>query len=145
MKLSKIILVFVVTLITVYEASCSSSVKPGDTFSGELKVYVIRSNGGKVVTNMPVADGVNSAIVYVLQLDEKVNICDYVESDELMYAPPAANSTDEIVIIMNDDNVDLRKYANRRVKVSGDIYFPVGGWRNYNGICLATESIRPTL
>lgn len=123
-------------------STTTTAIQAGRSVSleGELMMYVIDNCGNsKRVYDWVETDWTNEVLIYVLKLNAPTKIVFY-NYDETATPVRCEEVTNEVVIAANDGSV-LRRYANKKVEVTGVVEFRNAGWRNYNGFCFLTQSI----
>lgn len=113
------------------------------TFDGVLKMYLVDSDlNSRVVSDYRETDGMNNALTFVITLPNKINIVPYLEpgEDDLISSPYQS-----AVMVLPQFTYSSREfaaqYANKRVRVSGNLYAPGGGWRNSTDVVMQMHSI----
>ncbi len=120
----------------------SSYAKPA-TIEGVLKMYYIDVYGdGKVVNTYQETDWYNTYLAFVIEPSKPFDVRPYVSASELENVPPMQR---QFMIYPNFKNLTARafaqKYANKRVRVTGTLYVPGGGWRNMTEVVMDMTKI----
>lgn len=115
------------------------------TVDGVLKMYVYDQYNDrwkiKVATND--LDQIDDYVAFVVELDHSVDVSPYLEdSDRDMLDDWMQNA---IMLVFDGSKRKLAsRYAYKRVRVSGDIYVPMAGWRNKTSVVMNLNSIART-
>lgn len=115
------------------------------TIEGILKMYVYDPDNNrwkiKVATND--LDQIDDYVAFVVELDHYIDVFPYLENSEQDMLDDRMHNA--IMIVFDGSKRKLAsRYAYKRVRVSGDIYVPMAGWRNKTSVVMNLNSIART-
>lgn len=125
-----------------YSSACAQT--KDIVIEGTLRMYYLNDEGGcDVIPRYRIADGVNTYLAFVVELDKKINVSSYLDEGEKEWLDEPYHSTIMIMPKFNYLPKDFAaKYANKRVRAKGSLYVPGGGWRNATEVVMDLKEIK---
>lgn len=114
------------------------------TLQGELRMYSNRYGDLTRIHQWRETDGMSEVIGYILVLDKPVKVKYEPLVDEVYYNGPKTivEEITEIGVGINAD-INLRDFADKRVKITGHIQCYWAGWRTVSWCYIIANDITP--
>lgn len=110
------------------------------TLSGTLHLYLVTNYGEKMQeVDRYHETGEGSMIAFILKTDKKIDMTQYLDKEDVEALKDYAVTTlqSEFMIVPDWEVFEsfsykdfAAKYANKRIRVTGTLFFPMGGWQN---------------
>lgn len=121
------------------------------TLEGVLRMYLHDNTGeSKRIDEYQKTDGINETISFVLELDKEIDVFPYLDEDtksfvleEFQYdnhTGPIQKKDSFFMLVPDfvyDGEAFTKQFVNKKVRVTGSLYIPHGGWRNYTEIVMS--------
>lgn len=145
------------------------SKNPEVTIEGVLRMYLLNSFVGGSVTYYTDAEGNvinavgeentdnpycqkiyeyretdfdNTYLAFVVEVDNAINVTTYLEAGDDEFLDNSFQSAFMLVPQFQYNGKDFaEKYANKRVRATGTLYVPGGGWRNATAVVMSVRNI----
>ena len=116
----------------------------GAVIEGTLRMYYLNNEGDcDVISQYRKADGENTYLAFVVELDKKRNVSSLLDEREREWLDDPYHSAIMIVPNFKYQPKDFAaKYANKRVRAKGSLYVPGGGWRNATEVVMDLKEIK---
>ena len=110
------------------------------TLSGTLHLYLVTNYGEKMQeVDRYRETGEGSMIAFILKTDKKIDMTQYLDKEGIEALKDYAGTTlqSEFMIVPDWEVFEsfsykdfAAKYAHKRIRVTGTLFFPMGGWQN---------------
>ena len=110
------------------------------TIEGTLHMYLVTNYGEKMQeVDRYRKTGEGSMIAFILKTDDKIDMTQYLDQEDLKALKDYSGETwqSEFMVVPDWEvfesfsNEDFAaKYANKRVRFTGTMFFPMAGWQN---------------
>ena len=110
------------------------------TIEGTLHLYLVTNYGEKMQeVDRYRETGEGSMIAFILKTDKKIDMTQYLDKEGVEALKDYAGTTlqSEFMIVPDWEVFEsfsykdfAAKYANKRIRVTGTLFFPMGGWQN---------------
>lgn len=110
------------------------------TIEGTLHLYLVTNYGEKMQeVDRYRETGEGSMIAFILKTDKKIDMIQYLDKEGIEALKDYAGTTlqSEFMIVPDWEVFEsfsykdfAAKYANKRIRVTGTLFFPMGGWQN---------------
>lgn len=113
------------------------------TFEGVLKMYLVDNEGNtRVVSSYRQTDCKRICLAFVVELPRRINIVPYLDEGDDDFISDTYQSAIMVIPQFQYVGKDFAaKYANKRVRVSGNLYTPGAGWRNATDVVMNLRKI----
>ena len=139
------------------------------TIEGVLRMYLLNSSGGSDITYYTDAKGNvinavgeedldnpycqtiyeyretdfdNTHLAFVVEVDNAINVTPYLEAGDDEFLDDSFQSAFMLVPQFQYNGKDFaKKYANKRIRATGTLYVPGGGWRNATAVVMSVRNI----
>ena len=136
-----VFLIFIFWLFLCHPATLSAQpAPPPATLSGTLHLYLVTNYGEKMQeVDRYRKTGEGSMIAFILKTDDKIDMTQYLDQEDLKALKDYSGETwqSEFMVVPDWEvfesfsNEDFAaKYANKRVRFTGTMFFPMAGWQN---------------
>jgi len=114
------------------------------TLEGVLRMCVVDNEGNvRTVSKYQETDCHRLCLVFVVELSKKLNVVPYLEDGEDDFISSPYQSGIMVVPQFSYSAKNFAaQYANKRVRVSGNLYAPGGGWRNATDVVMELKNIK---
>lgn len=111
------------------------------TIEGTLNMYLVTNYGEKMQeVDRYRKTGEGSMIAFILETDQKIDMSQYLDKEEIQALKEYSGTTLQSQFILSPDYTIYETalygkdfadmYANKRVRVTGTLFFPMAGWQN---------------
>ena len=111
------------------------------TIEGTLHLYLVTNYGEKMQeVDRYRKTGEGSMIAFVLETDQKIDMSQYFDKEDIQALKKYSGTTLQSQFVLSPDytiyettsfgNDFADMYANKRVRVTGTLFFPMAGWQN---------------
>ena len=111
------------------------------TIEGTLHMYLVTNYGEKMQeVDHYRKTGEGSMIAFVLETDQKIDMSQYLDKEDIQALKEYSGTTLQSQFVLSPDNTIYETalygkdfadmYANKRVRVTGTLFFPMAGWQN---------------
>lgn len=110
------------------------------TLSGTLHLYLVTNFGDKMQeVDRYRETGEGSMIAFILKTDKRIDMTHYLDKEGIKALKDYAGTTlqSEFLVVPDWEVFEsfsykdfAAKYANKRIRVTGTLFFPMGGWQN---------------
>ena len=139
------------------------------TIEGVLRMYLLNSSGGSDITYYTDAKGNvinavgeedldnpycqtiyeyretdfdNTHLAFVVEVDNAINVTPYLEAGDDEFLDDSFQSAFMLVPQFQYNGKDFaKKYANKRIRATGTLYVPGGGWRNATEVVMKLSNL----
>jgi len=133
--------VAIILLFTSYVATLSAQTPVSPvTIEGKMYLYLVTDYGEKMQeVDRYRKTGEGSMIAFILKTDDKIDMTQYLDQEDLTALKDYSGETwqSEFMVVPDWEvfesfsNEDFAaKYANKRVRFTGTMFFPMAGWQN---------------
>lgn len=127
---------------------------PPVTIEGKMHIYLVTDYG----ENMQKVDryqttGEGSMMAFILKTDKKIDMAQYLDKEDVEALKDYAGTTlqSEFMIVPDWEVFEsfsykdfAAKYANKRIRVTGTLFFPMGGWQNVTPVRMDFSKVELT-
>lgn len=127
---------------------------PQTTLSGTLHLYLVTNYGEKMQeVDRYRETGEGSMIACILKTDKKIDMTQYLDKEGIEALKDYAGTTlqSEFMIVPDWEVFEsfsykdfAAKYANKRIRVTGTLFFPMGGWQNVTPVRMDFSKVELT-
>ena len=111
------------------------------TIEGTLHMYLVTNYGEKMQeVDCYRKTGEGSMIAFILKTDKKINMTQYLDKEDVEALKDYSGTTLQSQFILSPDYTIYETtlygkdfadmYTNKRVRVTGTLFFPMAGWQN---------------
>ena len=111
------------------------------TIEGTLNMYLVTNYGEKMQeVDRYRKTGEGSMIAFILETDQKTDMSQYLDKEEIQALKKYSGTTLQSRFVLSPDYTIYETalygkdfadmYANKRVRVTGTLFFPMAGWQN---------------
>jgi len=111
------------------------------TIEGTLNMYLVTNYGEKMQeVDRYRKTGEGSMIAFILETDQKIDMSHYLDKEDIQALKNYSGTTLQSQFILSPDYTIYETtlygkdfadmYANKRVRVTGTLFFPMAGWQN---------------
>ena len=111
------------------------------TIEGTLNMYLVTNYGEKMQeVDRYRKTGEGSMIAFILETDQKTDMSQYLDKEGIQALKKYSGTTLQSRFVLSPDYTIYETalygkdfadmYANKRVRVTGTLFFPDGGWQN---------------
>lgn len=113
------------------------------TFEGVMKMYIVNEEGdAREVDVYEQTDCEQECLVFVVEMPE-TDVSQFLDEENKELLSSAYQTDIRMVFSPKyDRKAFAAKYANRRVRVTGNLDVPRGGWRNATEVVMKLKKIR---
>lgn len=119
---------------------CAQPTLSQPTIEGTLHLYLVTNYGEKMQeVDRYRETGEGSMIAFILKTDKKIDMTQYLDKEGIEALKDYAGTTlqSEFMIVPDWEVFEsfsykdfAAKYANKRIRVTGTLFFPMAGWQN---------------
>lgn len=124
------------------------------TIEGTLNMYLVTNYGEKMQeVDRYRETGEGSMIACILKTDKKIDMTQYLDKEGIEALKDYAGTTlqSEFMIVPDWEVFEsfsykdfAAKYANKRIRVTGTLFFPMGGWQNVTPVRMDFSKVELT-
>lgn len=121
-------------------AQPSTQQAPQVTLEGTLSMYMVTRYGDSLqeIDHYRRTAKEGEYVAFILKTDEKLDMTQYLKGDELAPLIEYDETMQSEFLMVQDFESDkpfsgkdfAAQYANKRIRVTGTLFFPMGGWQN---------------
>jgi len=124
------------------------------TIEGTLHLYLVTNYGEKMQeVDRYRETGEGSMIAFILKTDKKIDMSQYIDKEDVEALKDYAGTTlqSEFLVVPDWEVFEsfsykdfAAKYANKRIRVTGTLFFPMAGWHYITPVALEFGRVEVT-